>query len=417
MILLRKTGFVALALAGGLFLSSCSAPISSVREEPARATAGIPLSVKPPGTGVTTVKSAGSLPASTLFRPADWEDLPGWLDDDLAEAWPAWRMSCKALVKKPGWKAVCQSSARLDGRDSVAVREFFHRYFRPHEVVNQDETVNGLVTGYYEPIIRGDLVRTDVARFPVYGVPEDLITVDLSSLYPELKHMRLRGRVVENRLVPYFSRGEIADENSGFSGTPIAWVEDEVELFYLQIQGSGRIELPTGEQIRIGYAEQNGHPFRSVARILIQRGELAAHEASMTGVSRWGRKNPGKLAALLNENPSYIFFRRLSDSPSGPLGALGVPLTERRSIAVDPRFIPLGAPVFLSTACPMSDEPLNRLVMAQDTGGAIRGAVRVDFFWGLGDEAGAFASRTKHPGRKWVLLPVGFKADGQSGRN
>lgn len=417
MIRLRKAGSVALAIVAGLFLSSCSAPLASIREEPAQATAGASLPVKTVKPGVPAAGSAVELPAATLFRPAEWEDLPGWSDDDLAEAWPAWRMSCKALVGKPGWEAVCQSSARVDGRDSDAVREFFHGYFRPYEVVNQDETVDGLVTGYYEPIIRGDRVRTDLARFPVYGVPEDLVTVDLASLYPELKHMRLRGRVVGNRLVPYFSRGEIADENSAFSGTPIAWAEDQVELFYLHIQGSGRVELPTGEQIRIGYAEQNGHPFRSVARILIQRGELAAHEASMTGVSRWGRKNPGKLAALLNENPSYIFFRRLPDSPSGPLGALGVPLTERRSIAVDPRFIPLGAPVFLSTACPMSDEPLNRLMMAQDTGGAIRGAVRVDFFWGLGDEAGAFASRTKHPGRKWVLLPAGFKADGPSGRN
>lgn len=417
MIRLRKAGSVALAIVAGLFLSSCSAPLASIREEPAQATAGAPLPVKTVKPGVPAAGSAGELPAATLFRPAEWEDLPGWSDDDLAEAWPAWRMSCKALVGKPGWEAVCQSSARVDGRDSDAVREFFHGYFRPYEVVNQDETVNGLVTGYYEPIIRGDRVRTDLARFPVYGVPEDLVTVDLASLYPELKHMRLRGRVVGNRLVPYFSRGEIADENSAFSGTPIAWAEDQVELFYLHIQGSGRVELPTGEQIRIGYGEQNGHPFRSVARILIQRGELAAHEASMSGVSRWGRKNPEKLAALLNENPSFIFFRRLPDSPSGPLGALGVPLTERRSIAVDPRFIPLGAPVFLSTACPMSDEPLNRLVMAQDTGGAIRGAVRVDFFWGLGDEAGAFASRTKHPGRKWVLLPAGFKADGPSGRN
>lgn len=417
MIRLRKAGSVALAIVAGLFLSSCSAPLASIREEPAQATAGASLPVKTVKPGVPAAGSAVELPAATLFRPAEWEDLPGWSDDDLAEAWPAWRMSCKALVGKPGWEAVCQSSARVDGRDSDAVREFFHGYFRPYEVVNQDETVDGLVTGYYEPIIRGDRVRTDLARFPVYGVPEDLVTVDLASLYPELKHMRLRGRVVGNRLVPYFSREEIADENSAFSGTPIAWAEDQVELFYLHIQGSGRVELPTGEQIRIGYAEQNGHPFRSVARILIQRGELAAHEASMSGVSRWGRKNPGKLAALLNENPSFIFFRRLPDSPSGPLGALGVPLTERRSIAVDPRFIPLGAPVFLSTACPMSDEPLNRLVMAQDTGGAIRGAVRVDFFWGLGDEAGAFASRTKHPGRKWVLLPAGFKADGPSGRN
>jgi membrane-bound lytic murein transglycosylase A len=264
------------------------------------------------------------------------------------------------------------------------------------------------VTGYYEPIIRGDRVRTERARYPVYGVPPDLVTVDLASLYPELKHMRLRGRVVGKRLVPYFSRGEIAEASSGFPGRPIAWAEDPVELFYMQIQGSGRVEFPSGEQMRIGYADQNGHPFRSVARVLIERGELAASEASMDGIRRWGRTNPDKLAELLNENPSYIFFRQLPDALPGPLGALGVPLTKKRSIAVDSRFIPLGAPVFLSTSWPRSRQPLNRLVLAQDTGGEIRGAVRVDFFWGVGDEAGFQASRMKQQGRKWVLLPVDF---------
>jgi membrane-bound lytic murein transglycosylase A len=315
------------------------------------------------------------------------------------------------LGKRSGWKTVCDRSWQVDGTDSRAVREFFRFYFQPYQVVNPDETVEGLVTGYYEPVIRGDRERTERARYPVYGVPPDLVRVDLSSLYPELKHMRLRGRVVDNRLVPYFNRAEIGNETSGFSSRPIAWVEDPVDLLHLQTQGSGRVELPTGERIRIGYADQNGHPFRSVARILVERGELSAGEASVFGVRQWGRDNPEKLNAVLNENPSYVFFRQRPDSPSGPVGALGVPLTERRSIAVDPRFIPLGAPVFLSTTWPLSDRPLNQLMLSQDTGGAIRGAVRVDFFWGLGDEAASQALRMKQGGRKWVLLPVGLSPE------
>jgi len=215
----------------------------------------------------------------------------------------------------------------------------------------------------------------------------------------------LRGRLVGNRLLPYFTREEIVSGSGGFSAQAIAWAEDPVELFYLQIEGSGRVALPDGKQIRVGYAGQNGHPFRSVAKILIESGELQASEASLEGIKRWGHQNPDRLAELLKRNPSYIFFRELPEELPGPLGALGVPLTEERSAAVDPGFIPLGAPVFLATTRPLSHEPLNRLLLAQDVGGAIKGAVRVDFFWGHGDEAGAQASKMKQRGRKWLLLP------------
>ncbi|HOI17192.1 MAG TPA: MltA domain-containing protein [Geobacteraceae bacterium] len=402
---------------GALFLSACSAPHATIREPHRQASpAGPAASPSPVAVASPAPTPVGTAVSSAILRPARWDDLPGWRDDDLTEAWPAWLRSCAALGKKPGWEAVCEKSWRINGADSRAVMDFFTGSFVPYQVVNPDETTEGLVTGYYEPIIHGDLVRTERARYPVYGVPPDLVRVDLSSLYPELKHMRLRGRVVDNRLVPYFSRAEIDDADGAFSGQPIAWVEDPVDLLHLQIQGSGRVELPTGERIRIGYADQNGHPFRSVARTLVERGEFAAGEASVHRVRQWGKDNPEKLTAALNENPSYVFFRRLPDSPSGPLGALGVPLTERRSIAVDPRHIPLGAPVFLSTSWPLSDRPLNRLMMAQDTGGAIRGAVRVDYFWGLGDEAGSRALRMKQKGKKWVILPVGFTPEVSIGK-
>ena len=185
----------------------------------------------------------------------------------------------------------------------------------------------------------------------------------------------------------------------------IMWVDDEIDLFFLQIQGSGRIELADGSLVKVGYADQNGHPYVSIGRKLIAMGELTRDQVSMQGIKHWAAQNPAKLAALLEQNPSYVFFRELPKHLSAPLGALGVPLTNAYSIAIDPHTIPLGAPVFLSTTYPNTTEPLNRLMLAQDTGGAIRGAVRADFFWGFGDQAGAKAGRMKQRGRMWVFFP------------
>jgi membrane-bound lytic murein transglycosylase A len=290
--------------------------------------------------------------------------------------------------------------------DNATARAFFEQRFQPWQATQEDGSAEGMVTGYYEPLLKGDRVRTARARFPLYAAPDDLITVDLASVYPELKNLRLRGRLVGNKLVPYPTRKEIeAGNGNGFKGKPIAWAENPVDLFFLQIQGSGRIELPDGSHMRVGYADQNGHPYLSIGKLLVERGELKLEQASMQGIKDWGAKNPDKLPELLASNPSFVFFRELPNGLTGPLGALGVPLTGGRSIAVDPRFIPLGAPVFLATTQPNSPLPLNRLVMAQDTGGAIRGGVRADFFWGFGEAAGARAGRMKQRGRMWVLLP------------
>ncbi len=342
------------------------------------------------------------------LRPVEWAAVTNWKADSLAETWPAFLQSCAGLKSQPAWQDVCGEAQRLDGTAEAALRVFFEQRFQPHEVFNADSTLEGTVTGYYEPLIKGDRKRTRKARFPVYAAPEDLIVVDLASVYPELKSLRLRGRLQGNKVVPYPTRGEI--ENGGVKGEPIAWAEDAVELFFLQIQGSGRIELPDGSHLRIGYADQNGHPYKSIGKLLVERGELKLEEASMQGIKAWGEANPDKLPELLNSNPSYVFFRELPNGLAGPLGALGVPLTAGRSIAIDPKYIPLGAPVFLSTTWPNSPQPLNRLMMAQDTGGAIRGAVRADFYWGFGAAAGEQAGRMKQPGRMWVLLPKGYAA-------
>ena len=225
----------------------------------------------------------------------------------------------------------------------------------------------------------------------------------------------MRGRVVGRRVVPYASRAEIERDPAALPAKPLAYVDDPVEAFFLEIQGSGRIALDDGTVLRLNYADQNGHPYRSVAAVLIERGELTRERASMQAIRAWVRAHPDEMRELLDQNPSYVFFREVPAPPAGsldaaidgPQGSLGVPLLAQRTIAVDPRFIPLGTPVWLATTRPLSDAPLERLTLAQDTGGAIRGPVRADFFWGFGPDAGREAGRTRQQGRMWILWPKG----------
>jgi membrane-bound lytic murein transglycosylase A len=343
------------------------------------------------------------------LRPAGWDHLPGWRDDEHAQAWPALLQSCRGLRNNPSWQPVCQAASRLPATiDNDVARGFFEHHFRPWRITQAEGGVDGLVTGYYEPLLRGSRTLTPKYRYPLHAAPEDLLVVDLATVYPELKSLRLRGRLQGNRVVPYFTRAEIDAGADSVRGRELAWVDDPVELFFLQVQGSGRLQLENGEIMRVGYADQNGHPYRSIGRWLVEKGELTLDKASMQGIKDWGRRNPERLPELLNANPSYVFFRELPNHKGGPLGALGVPLTPERSIAVDPRGLPLGAPVWLATTRPNSSEPLNRLMLAQDTGGAIKGNVRADFFWGFGDDAGKLAGAMKQRGAMWVLLPRDF---------
>jgi membrane-bound lytic murein transglycosylase A len=293
------------------------------------------------------------------------------------------------------------------------VRAFFETHFIPYQVTAAEGGDTGRITGYYEPLLTGSRTKTSRFSVPLYSVPDDLLTIDLTELYPELKDKRLRGRVEGRRVVPYWPRADIETGHAALDGKVLVYVEDPVEAFFLQIQGSGRIKLEDGSILRVGYADQNGHPYRSIGTVLIERGELTLDRASMQGIREWGRRNPDKLPELLDQNPSYVFFREvpapapgtLEAAIDGPFGSLGVPLLRERTIAVDPRSVPLGAPVFLATTYPLSSQPLRRLVLAQDTGGAIRGAVRGDFFWGFGDEAGRQAGRMRQEGRMWILWP------------
>src|SRR4029079_2786703 len=205
-----------------------------------------------------------------------------------------------------------------------------------------------------------------------------------------------------------YARGDIDSDSPPLKGRELVWVDDAVDAFFMHIQGSGQVQLENGERLRLGYADQNGHPFRSLGALLIRRGEVPAERASMQGIKEWARKNPRKVQEFMNANPSYVFFRELASDLPGPIGSLGVPLTAQRSVASVPRVVPLGAPVYLATTWPNTSDPLNRLMVAQDTGGAIAGGVRVDFFWGFGDAAGSQAGKMRQQGRMWALLPKGY---------
>jgi len=349
-------------------------------------------------------------PRVPALEAADFTALPGWQQGEQAAAWSALLASCQALRAREFWNGVCAKAAELRSPGDEAARRFFEDNFVPWRLANPDGALDGLVTGYYEPLLRGSRARRAPFLFPLYAPPEDLLTIDLTAINPELRNLRLRGRLEGRKVVPYYSRSEIERGAAPVAGREIVWVDDPVEAFFLQIQGSGRVQLDSGETIRVGYADQNGHPYQSIGRYLLDRGELKPGEASMPGIKGWAAANPQRLVGLLDQNPSYVFFREIPvrDPQNGPVGALGVVLTPERSIAVDPRYTPLGAPVFLATTWPASDAPLARLLLAQDTGGAIRGPVRADFFWGFGAEAGALAGRMQQQGRMWVLLPKGY---------
>ncbi len=372
-----------------------------------------------PSPPAPTPTPAPTPPQRAAFTPAPWTDLPGFASDALAAAWPAFLVGCRALEKRAAyetvWKTPCTLATTIDGRSEAAVRAFFMANFSPYRVAVDGGSDVGLVTGYYEPLLTGARAPTAKHKIPLWGIPDDLLIVDLAALHPELKDKRVRGRLQGRRVVPYPSREEIERDPAAMPAKPLAYVADPVEAFFLEIQGSGRIALDDGSVLRLNYADQNGHPYRSVAAVLIERGELTRERASMQAIRSWVQAHPAEMRELLDQNPSYVFFREVPPAPAGsldaaidgPQGSLGVPLLAERTIAVDARFVPLGTPVWLATTRPLSNTPLERLTLAQDTGGAIRGPVRADFFWGFGDGPGREAGRMRQQGRMWILWPKG----------
>ena len=346
------------------------------------------------------------------YTAVNWSQIDGWTHDTTHEAWSAFLNSCKARGKRPEWQAVCASAQEQTIVDPAAARQFFEARFTPYRLLKDQDAQRprdtGLITGYYEPLLYGARKPGLTFTVPLYARPDDLLTIDLTSLYPDLKGKTLRGRLQGKKVIPYYSRAEL-DNAPLLNGKELVWVEGALDAFYLQVQGSGRVQLPEGQVIRLAYTDQNGHPYRSIGRYLVEKGELTVAQATAQGIRDWVEAHPARTREVLHSNPSMVFFReeRIVDAREGPKGALAVPLTPGRSLAVDPTFIPLGAPVFLSTTHPATGIPLRRLMMAQDTGSAIKGNVRADFFWGFGKSAGEAAGRMRQEGQMWLLWPKG----------
>jgi membrane-bound lytic murein transglycosylase A len=358
---------------------------------------------------VTQKRETTAAAPTASFEPVSFAKLPGWRADDALAAWPAIVSSCSVLGSRAEWQSFCGAVVATSPGDAAFVRGFLEQHLQPYKVwrvTGRQREKAGMVTGYYEPLIHGSRERSEVFATPLYRRPPDLLIVDLAEVIPELKGKRVRGRVEGNKVVPYYSRAGTR-EAPGLAGQEIVWIDNALDAFMLEVQGSGRVQLNTGETIRLQYADQNGHPYRSIGRYLADKGVMTIDQVNMPAIRRWLAENPARIHEVLDSNPSVVFFEEapLSDPSIGPKGAQNVPLTAGRSIAIDPKFLPLGAPMFLATTQPSSEVPLQRLVVAQDTGGAIRGPVRADFFFGFGAEAGAQAGMMKQDGELWVLWP------------
>ena len=341
-------------------------------------------------------------PAGPAYVKASWSDLPAASDADLVAGFRAWSAGCAKLRDNTAWRDPCVNATQADTTPE-SIRAFLQTHFDIY-ALDAGDTRDGLITGYFEPVYAGSLVRTAQANVPVYAPPEDLITVALDGLYPQLKGLRLRGRIVGRKLVPYDDAATI--NRNGAKAPVLAWLTDPMDLQFLQIQGSGRVQLADGRQLRLGYADQNGQRYRAIGKWLVEQNELAPGAVSMQSIRAWARTHPQRVAELLASNPSYVFFQRLPDSNEGPIGSFGLPLAAGYSVAVDRKVIPLGSLLWLSSSTP-DGKPLVRPVAAQDTGGAIAGKVRADLFTGTGSEAGEWAGRMQQQGRLWLLWPRG----------
>lgn len=367
--------------------------------------------------------AAPPTPGPLRLTPAHFRDLPDWKTADLAPALAAFRRSCAVLAKKPegaplggagyagtagDWRLPC--AAVPDKADSATARAFFETWFQP-VAVSAGRVREGLFTGYYEPQIRASRTAHGSYQTPIYGVPDDLITVDLSQFREKWAHEKIAGRLEGHRLVPYPDRAAI--DAKGLKTAPVLfYAADPVAAFFLQIQGSGRVVFDDGSVARVAYAAQNGQPYTAIGRTLIEDGAIPREKVSLQSIRAWLKANPDQAQRVMETNRSFVFFKekKLADPTLGATGSEGVPLTPGASLAVDLRLHPLGVPFFVAATAPdpdanKPDHSFDRLLIAQDTGGAIRGPVRGDVFWGFGADAAAIAGRMKAKGKLFVLLP------------
>lgn len=369
---------------------------------------------------------AAPVPPGLVLEPATFADLPGWTDDNLASAHQAFLKSCKALeassqaqsigpkefaLTTADLRAACRDAAPVPAEDVVALRAFYEAAFQPFRIRNGTETI-GLFTGYYEAEVRAARTRTGPYQFPLYRRPPEIVSADLGLFSQDWRGRQISGHVVNGRLRPYHRRSDIETGALAGRGLELLWADDPVDVFFLQVQGSGRALLADGGSLRVGYDGQNGHPYVAVGRVLADRGDIPREAVTLPAIRAWLAVNRDKVSGLLNENPSYVFFRILEGGGpdnDGPLGAQGIALTPGRSLAVDPAFIAYGLPLWLDAEGPAgADGPrLRRLMIAQDTGGAIRGPIRGDIFFGHGAAAQNDAGTMRGRGGYHVLLPRG----------
>ncbi len=357
--------------------------------------------------------------APLVITRSSYAALPGWGGDNFDGWRQALSRSCeKVAVLKPdanfgpdprfgtaaAWQDACLRFMEMSSTAPQSYKAYFERMFTPYEVRAGNET-EGLFTGYYEASLRGSLTKQGKYNVPLHARPSDLVMVNLGEFREELKGQRIAGRVKDGNLKPYETREQIlAGKLPPAQDKVLVWVDDPVEAFFVQVQGSGVVQLDDGKVMRIGYDGQNGHIYYAIGRELVKRGELTKDNVSMQAIRGWLETHPDQAAELMNTNKSYVFFRALTGE--GPIGGQNVALTPGRSLAIDRALLPYGMPVWLDSAPPGDQgERIRKMMITQDTGGAIRGPVRGDYFWGFGADAEHNAGLMKSKGRYWVLIP------------
>jgi membrane-bound lytic murein transglycosylase A len=357
-----------------------------------------------------------------LFRVAHFEQLPGWDASALKKSLNTFKTSCRAFIKQEpervvgtdsitlqakDWHPACRAALKLNPDSESVAKTFFQKWFVPVEFYDSKH-LKGLFTGYYMPLIKGSHTKSAEYNVPIYGIPDDLVNVDLGLFISHLKNRKLVGRLSGNRLIPYYTREQINKGAIKNKAQVLLWIHSPIDRLFLEIQGSGVIELEDGSQEYIGYDAQNGAPYTAIAGVLIKKGVMTKDNASMQAIKRYLEEHPKQMDPIINKNKSFVFFRKLN--LAGALGSQGVALTPGYSLAVDIQWIPMGTPLWLSTSRPDSknleaNKPMQRLMIAQDTGGAIKGKVRGDVFWGGGERATLIAGHMKNEGHYWLLLP------------
>lgn len=360
-------------------------------------------------------------PQALILRTRTFNQLPGWHRANFIKSFQTFQISCKTFMRQnpeniisnqliklqvKDWQPACKEALTIKITSNQEAKNFFQKWLLPVEYFNA-RPLQGLFTGYYMPHLQGSLIKTKEFNIPIYGLPDDLIIVNLGEFKEDLRYRQIIGRIVGKKLIPFYTREEIVN-GALYNKSPILlWVNSVTDRLFLEIQGSGVVSLPNGQKIYLGYAGENGAPYTAIGRVLVERGIMTKETVSMQGIRTYLEAHPQEIKAIINQNKSFVFFQVLSQKNA--LGAQGVPLTAGYSLAVDRQWIPLGTPIWLNTTRPtkhfQDKQVLQRLMIAQDTGGAIRGMVRGDIFWGASNNAANIAGKMKNTGYYWLLLP------------